>query len=224
MHHGSPAHHGSMRAGAWWTGLSSRRRALLGGLALVVSVLAAGAGLRLSRGQPQPVPGRPAGRGAARSRVRRGHHVAGRAGRAGQGHRPDGDRGAAGGQRHGRPDGAGPGARRLREPGDRRRVGTSHRGRLFRRRRRGVALGRGLRRRGPGRPDHHPRVPAARSPDRRRWRRVRPRRVPGRLPAASTRQRPAHGAAAVHAAATAVAIAMDHRRPDTAAPRSRRRG
>jgi len=48
-----------MRAGAWWTGLSSRRRALLGGLALVVAVLAAGAGLRLSRGQPQPVPGRP---------------------------------------------------------------------------------------------------------------------------------------------------------------------
>jgi triacylglycerol lipase len=48
-----------MRAGAWWTGLSPRRRVLLGGLALAVAVIAAVAGVRLSRGQPEPVAGRP---------------------------------------------------------------------------------------------------------------------------------------------------------------------
>ncbi len=48
-----------MRAGAWWTGLSPRRRFLLGGLVLVAAVAAAVAGVRLSRGQPQPVAGRP---------------------------------------------------------------------------------------------------------------------------------------------------------------------
>ena len=50
-----------MRVGAWWTGLSPRRRALLGGLALVVAVAVAVAvaGVRLSRGAPKPVAGRP---------------------------------------------------------------------------------------------------------------------------------------------------------------------
>jgi pimeloyl-ACP methyl ester carboxylesterase len=43
----------------WWTGLSPRRRILLGGLALVVAVVAAVAGVRVSQGQPEAVPGRP---------------------------------------------------------------------------------------------------------------------------------------------------------------------
>jgi pimeloyl-ACP methyl ester carboxylesterase len=43
----------------WWTGLSPRRRFLLGGLALVVAAVAVVAGLRVSRGQPEPVSGRP---------------------------------------------------------------------------------------------------------------------------------------------------------------------
>jgi triacylglycerol lipase len=48
-----------VRAFSWWTGLSARRRALLGGAALVVAVAAALAGAGLSRGQPEPVAGRP---------------------------------------------------------------------------------------------------------------------------------------------------------------------
>ncbi len=43
----------------WWTGLSPRRRILLGGLALVVAVAAAVTGVRVSGGQPAAIPGRP---------------------------------------------------------------------------------------------------------------------------------------------------------------------
>jgi triacylglycerol lipase len=43
----------------WWTGLSPRRRLLLGGLALVVAVIAVVVGLAVPGGQPQPVSGRP---------------------------------------------------------------------------------------------------------------------------------------------------------------------
>ena len=43
----------------WWTGLSQRRRVLLGGVALVVAVAAVVIGVRVSGGQPQAVPGRP---------------------------------------------------------------------------------------------------------------------------------------------------------------------
>jgi pimeloyl-ACP methyl ester carboxylesterase len=48
-----------MRTLRWWTGLSSRRRILLS--ALTVAVVAAGVvvGVRVSRGQPEAVPGRP---------------------------------------------------------------------------------------------------------------------------------------------------------------------
>jgi pimeloyl-ACP methyl ester carboxylesterase len=42
----------------WWTGLSARRRILLGGLALVVAVSGVAVGLRASRGEPEPVAGR----------------------------------------------------------------------------------------------------------------------------------------------------------------------
>ena len=48
-----------MRTHRWWTGLSPRRKILLGGLALVVAVVAVVIGVRVSRGQPQAVPGRP---------------------------------------------------------------------------------------------------------------------------------------------------------------------
>src|SRR5215472_12545494 len=48
-----------MRTHRWWTGLSPRRRILLGGLALVVAVVGAFVGVRVSRGQPEAVPGRP---------------------------------------------------------------------------------------------------------------------------------------------------------------------
>lgn len=48
-----------VRAGIWWTGLSPRRRVVLGGLVLVVAVIAAAAGAQLSRGQPKPLAGRP---------------------------------------------------------------------------------------------------------------------------------------------------------------------
>jgi triacylglycerol lipase len=42
-----------------WTGLSPRRRFLLAGLALVVTVVAVVVGVSVSRGEPQAVPGRP---------------------------------------------------------------------------------------------------------------------------------------------------------------------
>jgi triacylglycerol lipase len=48
-----------MRTHRWWTGLSPRRRILLGGLALAVAVVGAAVGVRVSRGQPEAVPGRP---------------------------------------------------------------------------------------------------------------------------------------------------------------------
>jgi pimeloyl-ACP methyl ester carboxylesterase len=48
-----------MRTHRWWTGLSPRRRILLGGLALAVAVVGAFVGARVSRGQPEAVPGRP---------------------------------------------------------------------------------------------------------------------------------------------------------------------
>jgi triacylglycerol esterase/lipase EstA (alpha/beta hydrolase family) len=42
-----------------WTGLSPRRRILLGALALVVAAVAVVVGVRVSGGQPEPVAGRP---------------------------------------------------------------------------------------------------------------------------------------------------------------------
>jgi pimeloyl-ACP methyl ester carboxylesterase len=48
----------SMRALRWWTGLSPRRRMLLGGLAVAVAVAAVVVAVRVPRGQPQAVPGR----------------------------------------------------------------------------------------------------------------------------------------------------------------------
>lgn len=42
-----------------WTGLSPRRRVLLGGLALAVAAAGVVIGLQVSRGQPEPVAGRP---------------------------------------------------------------------------------------------------------------------------------------------------------------------
>jgi triacylglycerol lipase len=49
----------SMRTVRWWTGLSPRRRLVLGGLALVVAAVAGVAGVRLSQGEPEAVAGRP---------------------------------------------------------------------------------------------------------------------------------------------------------------------
>ncbi len=43
----------------WWTGLSPRRRALLGAAALLAAAAGVVAGLLVSRGQPEPVAGRP---------------------------------------------------------------------------------------------------------------------------------------------------------------------
>jgi len=48
-----------MRTVRWWTGLSPRRRLLLGGLALVVAAVAGVGGIHLSQGEPQAVAGRP---------------------------------------------------------------------------------------------------------------------------------------------------------------------
>jgi triacylglycerol lipase len=54
------SHYGYMRTPfRWWTGLSPRRRILLGGVGLLVVVAGVVAGLRASRGQPEPVAGRP---------------------------------------------------------------------------------------------------------------------------------------------------------------------
>jgi len=50
---------GSVRILRWWTGLSPRRRILLGGLALAVAVAAVIVAIRVPRGEPQAVPGRP---------------------------------------------------------------------------------------------------------------------------------------------------------------------
>jgi triacylglycerol lipase len=49
---------GGMHALRWWTGLSPRRRMLLGGLALAVAVAGVVVGVRVPRGQPQAAPGR----------------------------------------------------------------------------------------------------------------------------------------------------------------------
>lgn len=43
----------------WWSGLSPRRRVLLGGVALVVAVAVVVTGVRISSGQPEVVAGRP---------------------------------------------------------------------------------------------------------------------------------------------------------------------
>jgi triacylglycerol lipase len=48
-----------MRTVRWWTGLSPRRRLLLGGLALAVAAVATVVGIHLSQGEPQAVAGRP---------------------------------------------------------------------------------------------------------------------------------------------------------------------
>jgi pimeloyl-ACP methyl ester carboxylesterase len=43
----------------WWTGLSPRRRVLLGAVALLVAAAGIIAGVLVPRGEPEPVPGRP---------------------------------------------------------------------------------------------------------------------------------------------------------------------
>jgi triacylglycerol lipase len=43
----------------WWTGLSPRRRMLLGGVGLLVAAAGVVAGVLVSRGEPEPVAGRP---------------------------------------------------------------------------------------------------------------------------------------------------------------------
>ena len=43
----------------WWTGLSPRRRMLLGGVGLLVAAASVVAGVLVSRGEPEPVAGRP---------------------------------------------------------------------------------------------------------------------------------------------------------------------
>jgi triacylglycerol lipase len=48
-----------MRTLRWWTGLSPRRRVLLGSLALVVAVAAVIVGIQVSQGPPQATAGRP---------------------------------------------------------------------------------------------------------------------------------------------------------------------
>src|ERR1700761_4588926 len=50
---------GSVRIHRWWTGLSRRRRVLLGGLALVVVLPGVVIGVLVPGGEPEPVSGRP---------------------------------------------------------------------------------------------------------------------------------------------------------------------
>jgi triacylglycerol lipase len=50
---------GSVRIHRWWTGLSRRRRVLLGGLAFVVVVACVVIGVRVPGGEPEPASGRP---------------------------------------------------------------------------------------------------------------------------------------------------------------------
>lgn len=49
----------AMRTLRWWTGLSPRRKILLGGLALVVAAVAVVTGVTVTRPEPEAVPGRP---------------------------------------------------------------------------------------------------------------------------------------------------------------------
>ena len=56
---GERTHHGSVRIHRWWTGLSRRRRVLLGGLALVAVVTCVVIGVLVPGGEPEPVSGRP---------------------------------------------------------------------------------------------------------------------------------------------------------------------
>jgi triacylglycerol lipase len=50
---------GNVRIVRWWTGLSPRRRILLGGLSLVVAAAVVVIGIQLPRGEPQAAAGRP---------------------------------------------------------------------------------------------------------------------------------------------------------------------
>src|ERR1700761_7109335 len=56
---GERTHHGSVRIHRWWTGLSRRRRVLLGGLALVAVVTCVVIGVLVPGGEREPVSGRP---------------------------------------------------------------------------------------------------------------------------------------------------------------------
>ena len=200
----------------WWTGLSPRRRILLGGLALVVAAVAVVAGVRVSGGQPEPVPGRPGavllvpGYGGSTTsldelaaRIRSTGRTATVVPLAGDG---TGDLTVQARVLDGYVNpaiGAGSGPVTV--------IGYSAGGVVawlwY------VDYGGA----GTGGQDHHPGVPAARRAHRGRGHRVRPGGVPGRLPAARPGQRAADPAAAVGAGAAALAVAVEHRRPDGAA-------